>query len=792
MAEQPDLYSWLGVHELPEYLTGSGSASQVSQGFQYLQEGCPDKARGVCEQALAADASDAAAMHLLGLVELQEGNIAQAIDWLGKSVQREPRNAAAFFNLGQCLLSASQFVHAGKAFERCLQLGMDTPGVRLGMARSVGPQGQFEPALQHLEVALANVDALPPSEASLAWMHRGMTLGALGRTQEAVESFGQAVRMNPQLAQAYFGMGTALRSLGMRDAAEKALEQAIAIDDSIAPAHLMLGMLLGERYQHEKALACYDRALALAPKLADAHYGRGLVWQAQGEYGLAGRAFTEALAINPDHVHSLHAMANALIVTRQFALASQMLARADALHPGFDYVAGMRVFLARQLCDWQMHPADLNGLRERALAGERVLKPFAALALFDDPALHRNITANYMRHYHPKAYQQPAQRLLMQAADKIRIAYVSSDFFNHATAYLLAGLLEQHDRAAFEIFALSFGAEKSDAMRARIRAACDEFIDINHLSDAEVAHFCRERNIHIAVDLKGLTRDSRPGIFAYRAAPVQVNWLGYPGTMDAPCYDYIIADATVIPPEQRTHYSEAVVYMPYSYQVNDSRRVISERQQSMAEYGLPETAFVFCCFNNHYKITPEIFACWMRILKQVPGSVLWLLESHEDAHRNLRMASEHHGIEGERLIFAPQVDLPEHLARHRLAQLNLDTLPYNAHTTASDALWAGLPHLTCVGAGFAGRVAASLLRAIGMPEMVAHDLAAYERMAIDMARQPELLEYVHWKLAELLPDAPLFDSRLFAADIEAAYSRMYQQHLFGKLPQDIYIKALND
>jgi protein O-GlcNAc transferase len=599
-----------------------------------------------------------------------------------------------------------------------------------------------------------------------------------------VESFGRAVRLNPQLAQAYFGLGNALRSLGMREAAEKALEQAIAIDARIAPAHLMLGMLLGERHQHEKALVCFDRALALAPGLADAHYGRGLVWQSQGEYDRAGRAFTEALAINPDHVHSLHAMANALIVTRQFALAAQMLARAEALHPGFDHVAGMRVFLARQLCDWQAHPADLDGLRERALAGAHVLKPFAALALFDEPELHRKITAAYIRKYHPQAYASD-QTLAMRAADKIRIAYVSSDFFNHATSYLLAGLLESHDRAQFEIIALSFGVEKTDAMRVRIRDACDEFIDINQLSDAQVAQFCRGRNIHIAVDLKGLTRDSRPCIFAHRAAPVQVNWLGYPGTMDAPCYDYIIADAVVIPPEQRAHYSEAVIYLPHSYQVNDSHRVISERRQSRTECGLPEKAFVFCCFNNHYKIAPETFACWMRILKQVPDSVLWLLESHEDAHRHLREAAEGQGISGERLIFAPHVDLPEHLARHRLAQLSLDTLPYNAHTTASDALWAGLPHLTCLGQAFAGRVAASLLHAIGMPEMVAQDLAHYEKMAIDMARQPELLDYAHWKLSDLLRGSGLFDTRLFARHIESAYSRIYQQHLFGRLPQDI-------
>jgi predicted O-linked N-acetylglucosamine transferase (SPINDLY family) len=361
--------------------------------------------------------------------------------------------------------------------------------------------------------------------------------------------------------------------------------------------------------------------------------------------------------------------------------------------------------------------------------------------------------------------------------DKIRLGYYSADFHSHATAYLAAELFERHDRERFEVVAFSFGPSRpEDPMQRRLRGAFDEFLEVDRLSDAEVVRLSREREIDIAVDLKGFTQNERHRIFAYRAAPVQVNYLGYPGTLGAPYMDYLVADPILIPEMSREHYAEKIAYLPHSYQPNDRHRPIAERVFTRAELGLPEAGFVFCCFNNAYKITPETFDSWMRILQRVEGSVLWLLAGSE----NLRREAQARGVSGRRLVFAGRMDLPEHLARLRLADLFLDTLPYNAHTTASDALWAGLPVLTCLGESFAGRVAASLLNAVGLPELITHSREQYEALACDPRRLGELRA----RLAENRSRAPLFDTALFTRHLEDAYLQMYRreqpEHLFVK------------
>jgi len=348
-------------------------------------------------------------------------------------------------------------------------------------------------------------------------------------------------------------------------------------------------------------------------------------------------------------------------------------------------------------------------------------------------------------------------------------------------------LLELHDRSRFELFALSFGPDDNGPMRARITAAVDRFERVNDMSDAQIAMLVAELQVDIVVDLKGYTRDSRPGIFQYRPAPIVVNYLGYPGTMGAACYDYIIGDPVVTPLEHADFYSEKIVQLPHSYQVNDRQRVIAPHTPSRQQQGLPDEGFVFACFNNNYKITPEVFDVWMRLLAQVDGSVLWLLADNEDAVANLRREALARGIASSRLVFAPRAPLPEHLARHRLADLFLDTLPCNAHTTASDALWAGLPVLTCLGATFAGRVAASLLTAVGLPELVTPDLAAYEALALQLATDAGRLAMLRQKLQAQRDSAPLFDTPRFTAHLEKAYLQMVERYRQGLAPQALVI-----
>jgi predicted O-linked N-acetylglucosamine transferase (SPINDLY family) len=360
------------------------------------------------------------------------------------------------------------------------------------------------------------------------------------------------------------------------------------------------------------------------------------------------------------------------------------------------------------------------------------------------------------------------------AHDRLRVAYLSADFNDHPTAYLTAGLFEQHDRSRFEITALSFGQNDNSPARRRLEAAFEHFIDVGGDSDREIAALMRRSEIDIAVDLMGFTKDHRLGVLARRAAPIQVNYLGYPGTTGAPYMDYILADATVIPEDHEAFYAERVVRIPGTYQINDNRRAISQRTPTRGECGLPQNAFVFCCFNNPQKITPEIFDIWMRLLQATEGSVLWLITGIAKAAANLRLEAEKRGVAPERLIFAPKASVADHVARHRLADLCLDTLPYNAHTTASDALWAGLPILTCLGETFAGRVAASLLKAIDLDALITRTLGEYEALALQLARDPAYLATLKDTLIRNHDGSSLFDTQRATRHIETAYQTMIE------------------
>jgi predicted O-linked N-acetylglucosamine transferase (SPINDLY family) len=373
------------------------------------------------------------------------------------------------------------------------------------------------------------------------------------------------------------------------------------------------------------------------------------------------------------------------------------------------------------------------------------------------------------------------------AGDRIRIGYFSADYSGHATMHLMAGLLELHDRERFEVTGFSFGPVVQDAVRARVESAFERFVEVGNRSDREVAALSRELSIDIAVDLKGYTSEARPGIFAHRAAPVQVGYLGYPGTLGAGYVDYLIADRMVVPEGSEGYYQEKLVYLPDSYQVNDAKRRIAETRYERQELGLPREGFVYCCFNNNYKIMPAMFGVWMRILGRVPGSVLWLLEDNAQAAKNLRTAAEQQGVSSERLVFAPRVAAGEHLARHRCADLFLDTLPCNAHTTASDALWAGLPVLTCLGQGFAARVAGSLVRAVGLPELIAASLEDYEELAVQLAQDPRRLEGLRARLEANRGSAPLFDTARYARHLESAYTLIHARHRAGLPPASIEV-----
>lgn len=440
-----------------------------------------------------------------------------------------------------------------------------------------------------------------------------------------------------------------------------------------------------------------------------------------------------------------------------------------------------------EICEWDQLEPQIGHLVERIAAGDAVSTPFPILAITDDPETQRKVAETWVKWKFPSpAAQIPSD--FHPKAGKIRVGYFSADFHEHATMYLLAEVLEKHNRDDFEVVAFSFGIDSNDLMRNRAVAAVDKFVDIKRYPDNEVVRLCRSMHIDIAVDLKGYTSGSRVGMFASRVAPVQVNYLGYPGTMGSGFHDYIIADRVVAPAESMQHFSERIVWLPDSYQANDSKRAVSSTAFTRGQFGLPADSMVYCCFNNNWKITPAVFDVWMRILSRVDGSLLWLLEDNPDAARNLKREAENRGISGDRIIFAGRLPLPEHLARHRVADLFLDTLPYNAHTTASDALWAGLPLLTCAGKSFASRVAASLLSAYFMPEMITSSLASYEARAIELGNNREQLASLRARLSENRTASPLFDSASFTRHLETAYRRIHELHHSGLPPEHFAVE----
>ena len=651
----------------------------------------------------------------------------------------------------------------------------------LGIA--AGQQGRAEAAVDLFTRALAinGNDAATHSDL-------GNALLALRRYDDAIASCDRALGLEPESAEAHFNRGVALQCLRRREEALASYERALVNRPDFAAALYHRGNALQSLNRTGEALASYERALAIQPDYPEALNYRGIALQILKRPEEALASYAQALAIQPDYVEALSNQGGALRALRRPEEALTSYARALAINPDFPFLMGTCLNTRMQVCDWTGLSAAIKALAAGIDAGQRVASPFSLLAAPATLLQQRHCAEIFVQDKFPAGTSVPGDRP-RSPHERLRLGYFSADFHDHPTAYLLAELIERHDRTRFEVTAFSFGPPATDAMRARLEAAFDRFIDVRTQSGAAIGLLARELEVDIAVDLKGFTEDSRTDIFAARAAPLQVNYLGFPGTMGASYMDYLIADRTLIPDGHLAGYAETIVYLPHSYQPNDAHRVIADRRFTRQEVGLPGQGFVFCCFNINWKITPDVFAIWMRLLARVEGSVLWLIEGNPAAARNLRAESEKRGIAAARLVFAPHMSLPEHLARHRLADLFLDTLPCNAHTTASDALWAGLPVLTQLGETFAGRVAASLLRAVGLPELVTESAQAYDALALELASNAPKLAALRERLAANRLTEPLFDTALFTRHIEVAYTAMWQRHQAGLPPEHIVVSS---
>ena len=622
------------------------------------------------------------------------------------------------------------------------------------------------------------------------YLNIGNALKSLMQLDAALAGYDKAISLKPDYAEAYSNRGVTLKGLKQFEAAVASYDMAIALKPNYFEAYANRGNALRELKQLDAAVASYDKAIALSPNLPEAYSNRGIALQELKQLEAAVANYDTAIALKPDYAEAYSNLGNTLTDLMQLDAAIASYEKAITLKPDYEYLFGTRLHTKMLLCDWQNFELNISDLSRKVQNGEKVSPSFPTLALPLALSEQRKVTEIWCGDKYP--YSPSLGPILKSARQtRIRIGYFSADFHNHATSYLMAELFELHDKSKFELIAFSFGPDKQDEMRTRVSRALDQFIDVTAFSDKAVAQLSRDLGIDIAVDLKGLTKNSRLGIFSYKAAPIQVSYLGYPGTLGADYIDYFVADKTLIPKESQEHYSEKIVYLPNSYQVNDSHRAIATKQFTKQELGLPRDSFVFCCFNNNYKITPDVFGSWVRILKAVEASVLWLFEDNQTAAMNLQKEAKLRGLDPIRLIFAKHMDLPEHLARHKAADLFLDTFHCNAHTTASDALWAGLPVLTCMGESFASRVAASLLYAIELPELVTKTQVDYEALAIDLATNQVKLKGIKDKLESNRLTTPLFNTALFTKHIEVAYTEMYERYQADLLPDHIYIKDLD-
>src|SRR6516162_3748586 len=800
------------------------TSALLSQGIALHQAGKRASAETYYLQALKANPRDPNANHLLGVLRGQQGaaseslkllekavrlapgvpmfvmNYALALKGVGRSrqalraldevVAKMPANAAAWTNRGLVQIDLGLAEESIASYDRALAIDPRIASAWIN-------RGNALRALDRSAEAVASYDrALELAPNAEAHCERGNALVELRRLGEALESYANAIHHNPGYLEAYSNRAMALLLLDDAEAAVASCDGAIALKPDYAEAHNYRGNALLKLKRLKEALASYDRAVSIKPDYAEAFNNRGcaLFELKRPEEALA--SCDRAIAIKPDYAEAFYNRGYALLDLKRPEEALASFDRAVSIKPDYFDAVVASMYWADQMCRWSTGTARADLIARcqvPAFNGSLThpAGPFAFLAMCDDPQLHHDLAKAYVRNKAPL----PGSPLWRQrtAREKIRIGYLSADFQEHPVSFLIAEVIELHDRSRFEIFGISADANDGGEQRRRLEATFDVFIDVSAMTDATLARRIAEAEIDILVDLGGHTKDGRVLALAHQPAPIQVTYLGYPGPTGAPFIDYAIIDANVVPASDAHAYSEKLVYLPDCFLCNDRKRVIADRTPSRAECGLPEDGFVFCCFNNSYKINAPVFDSWMRLLGVVPGSVLWLRADNNSARANLQREATARGVASQRLVFAESVGSnSEHLARHRLADLFIDTLPYNAHTTASDALWVGLPVLTCTGRSFAARVAGSLLHAIGLPELVTGSLPEYEALALRLATHPAELRALRDRLVRNRSTHPLFDTPRWTHHLEAAYLEMWRRHCDGEPPRSFGAKARCD
>ncbi len=725
----------------------SGDANtQLQRAVALHSQGLPTEAALLYAEVLRHDPDHPDALHLMGVTETQLGRPRSGLEWIRRSLAINPDQPGAIANQGNAFLAL-------KESEQALAC--------------------YDEALRHW-----------PSY-SVALYGRGNALSSLGKPAEALSSFERALALTPTFLEALLARAGVLRKLDRYEDALAVYDEAIALSPGLAQPHIERAATQLALKAHDEAMSSIDNALQLAPRSAEAFALRGQALAELDRKGEALEAYQQALRLDPAHAELWFNFGVTLSSQGQYSEAASALRRALQLDPELPYARGAALHADLRVCNWSGYMEAVAAISSGVDREQPVDFPFSFLAVCDSPPRQRRCAQRFAglhgRNAQPLSTDGPTDR------SKIRIAYVSADFLEHPTSYLMAGVFEKHDRERFEITGISLRDQAGSPTAQRVRAAFDRTISAESLSDAALARLLRQLHIDIAVDLMGYTGSHRAGMFAHRPAPIQVNYLGFPGTMGSPNIDYLIADDFLIAESARAGYSENIAYLPHCFQANDDRRPSVMQMPTRAQMDLPEAGLVMCSFHSSYKLNPPLFDIWSRLVLAVPGSVLWLVGGDETMEQNLRKEALNRGLQPERLIFAKQLPYPEHLARLRLADLCLDTLPFNGGTTSSDALWAGVPVVTCSGESFAGRMSGSLLHALGMPELVTASLEDYERLALELGSNPKRLAQIRAFLARQRNTAPLFETDRFRRHLETAYAIMIERHRSGLAPCDFRV-----
>lgn len=687
------------------------------------------------------------ALRFLGVIAALQKDWNEALLFIDRAISVSPQNGLAYSNRGNVLTELTRYEEALACYVKAI--------------------------------------ALQPEYAE-AYTNQGNVLQALGRHEGALPCYEKAISLQPEYAEAYCSQGNAFLALLRYEEALACYEKTILLDSRNARAFYGASVIFSLRNKHDYALGCCNQSLSIYPEYEAAWALKGSIFFQIKDYENALLAYDQALMLNPQLINAYTSKADIYAELKQFDKANIAFESALKIDREMDFLFGLSIQNTIRMCEWGQLENLLKELVNRVEKSQKAAIPYNLISLLDDRKLIRRSIEIYAEALRG-GIQRVGQKKLTRKK-KIRLGYFSADFHNHPTAYLIAELFECHDKDQFELVAFVFGRNSPDEMRLRLEKSFDQFIDVNEKTDQEVAELSRELEIDIAIDLKGFTGEGRPKIFIYGAAPIQISYLGFPGTTGLACIDYVVADPVLIPKKHQDGMVEKVIYLPNSYQVNDRNRVIASAHRTREELGLPASGFVFCCFNNNYKITPEVMDSWVKILQAVEGSVLWLYQDNPYAVNNLKREASARGLNPERLVFASRQDPADHLARYRSADLFLDTTPCNAHTTASDALWTGLPVLTLIGESFGARVAASLVNAVGIPELIVNTKEEYEQFAIELASNPNKLQEIKLRLQNNLKDSPLFDTPVFTKHLEAAYLKAYERSQQDLPPEHIYVK----